>query len=293
TAAARRGETLPPDHAFLDALGDIAEIEALDAAFRAQVLQLPGEADIAREVGRDVDPDAIAAARNGVRLALANRIGDTLADVHKRYAVARPFSPDSTAAGRRALANTTLDLMAGNRDPAAIERVVHRFEAADNMTDRLAALSILSAAALPQRIPALAAFHDRYRGDALVLDKWLALEATVPALETLDRVRSLLGDPDFSLSNPNRIRALVGAFASANQTQFNRADGAGYEFLASFVADLDGRNPQVAARLLISFRSWRALESGRRARAEQALKQIAAVPELSPDTRDIITRTLA
>jgi len=105
-------------------------------------------------------------------------------------------------------------------------------------------------------------------------------------------VRSLLGHPAFSLSNPNRIRALVGAFASGNQTQFNRADGAGYDFLASFATDLDKRNPQVAARLLVSFRSWRALEPGRRARAEKALQRLAA-EDLSTDTRDIITRTLA
>jgi aminopeptidase N len=293
TVAARRGEALPPDHAFLDALGDVAENESLEPAFRAQILQLPGEADIAREVGRDVDPDAVALARNGVRAAIAARIGDTLADVYRRFSAPQPFSPDAASAGRRALANAALDLMAGGRDPGVVARVAQRFAAADNMTDRLAALSILSAGAFPERIDALAAFHDRYRGDALVLDKWLALEATVPAPETLDRVRALLRDPDFPATNPNRIRALVGAFASANQTQFNRPDGAGYDFVAGFVAELDGRNPQVAARLLVSFRSWRALEAGRRGRAEEALKRIAALAELSPDTRDIITRTLA
>jgi aminopeptidase N len=114
-----------------------------------------------------------------------------------------------------------------------------------------------------------------------------------PATETLDRVRALLGHPSFSLSNPNRIRALVGTFAGANQTQFNRADGAGYDFLADFVIDLDKRNPQTAARLLVSFRSWRALEAGRRALAEKALRRVAAVSDLSSDTGDIVTRTLA
>ena len=161
------------------------------------------------------------------------------------------------------------------------------------MTDRLAALSILTSAVLPERVPALASFYERYRGDALVLDKWLALEATTPAPETLDRVRALLRHPAFSMSNPNRIRALVGAFASANQTQFNRPDGAGYDFLADFALDLDGRNPQTAARLLVSFRSWRALEPGRRAHVEKALRRVGEAPSLSPDTRDIITRTLA
>jgi aminopeptidase N len=161
------------------------------------------------------------------------------------------------------------------------------------MTDRLAALAILSHAALPERLPALAAFHDRYRDDPLVLDKWLVLEASVPAAETLDRVKALLADPAFPKSNPNRLRALVGGFANGNQTQFNRPDGAGYDFLAGFVGDLDGRNPQTAARLLISFRSWRALEPGRRALAEKALRRLAERADLSPDTRDILMRTLA
>ena len=106
-------------------------------------------------------------------------------------------------------------------------------------------------------------------------------------------MRALLAHPSFSISNPNRIRALVGTFAGANQTQFNRADGAGYDFLADFVVDLDRRNPQTAARLLVSFRSWRALEPHRRALAEKALARVAATETLSSDVRDIVTRTLA
>jgi aminopeptidase N len=146
---------------------------------------------------------------------------------------------------------------------------------------------------VPEGVPALAAFRDRYHDDPLVLDKWLSLEASVPAPETLERVRALLAGPAFSLSNPNRIRALIGSFAAGNQTQFNRPDGAGYDFLADFAGDLDRQNPQVAARLLVSFRSWRALEAGRRGKAESALRRIATREGLSTDTRDIITRTLA
>jgi aminopeptidase N len=161
------------------------------------------------------------------------------------------------------------------------------------MTDRSAALGILVAAALPERKAALADFYERYQDDALVLDKWLVFEASVPAAETLARVRALLDHPAFSIANPNRVRSLVGSFAGGNQTQFNRADGAGYEFLAGFVIDLDRRNPQTAARLLVSFRSWRALEPKRRALAERALRRVAEVADLSTDTRDIVTRTLA
>jgi aminopeptidase N len=293
TDAARRRERVDFDVAMIDALADVAGDESLEHAFRAQVLRLPGEADVAREIGRDVDPDAIAAAHNQICARIADRAGARLGAIVASMPAPAPYSPDAAAAGRRALAHAALELMVANGDTAAIETVVGRYRNADNMTDRAASLAILTGAALPERRAALDDFEERYRGDPLVLDKWLSFEATVPAAGTLDRVRTLLDHPAFSRSNPNRIRALVGAFASANQSQFNRADGAGYDFLADFVIDLDRRNPQTAARLLVSFRSWRALEAGRRGRAEAALRRVAAAGELSTDVRDIVTRTLA
>ncbi len=160
------------------------------------------------------------------------------------------------------------------------------------MTARAGALAILAAGAFAELVAALETFFQRYQDNPLVLDKWLMFEAMVPAHETLDRVRALIDHPVFSLTNPNRVRALIGSFANANQTQFNRRDGAGYDFLADFVIGLDARNPQTAARLLVSFRSWRALESGRRGLAERALKRVAERDGLSPDVRDIVTRTL-
>jgi aminopeptidase N len=204
-----------------------------------------------------------------------------------------PFSPDAASAGRRALANVALDLTTGNRDPEAVADVAARFHAADNMTDRSAALATLALGGFEERLGALEAFYDRYRNDHLVLDKWFMLQAMVPLPATLDEVERLQDHPAYVRTNPNRIRSLVGGFAGGNQTQFNRADGAGYDFVAQFILDLDRRNPQTAARLLTHFRSWRALEPGRRLRAEAALRRIAEAPGLSPDTGDIITRTLA
>ena len=292
-SAAGRGEAPEVNAEFIDALGDVADDDRLEPAFRAQVLQLPGEADIAREIGRDVDPDAIAAARNQFRSKIADRIGRRLATMVDRLSPDQPFSISADAAGRRALANAALGLMVANGDSDAIARVVTRFNDADNMTDRLGALAIMTSSLLDERLAALAAFYEHYRDDALVLDKWLMLEATVPTPETLDRVRALLDHPAFSSSNPNRVRALVGSFAGGNQTQFNRADGAGFTFLADFVRDLDRRNPQTAARLLVSFRSWRALEPGRRAHAEKTLNDLAATAGLSTDLRDIVVRMVA
>jgi aminopeptidase N len=125
-----------------------------------------------------------------------------------------------------------------------------------------------------------------------VIDKWFALQAMIPYTSTLDQVRALTAHPAFSFTNPNRMRALIGVYAQANPTQFNRADGAGYDFIADTLLTLDPKNPQVAARLATAFRSWRTLESGRRAKAQAALERIMAAPGLSRDLADIVQRAL-
>jgi aminopeptidase N len=202
------------------------------------------------------------------------------------------FRPDSASAGRRALRNVALDLIAAG-DPAGIAQAMWQYERADNMTDRLAALSTLSLYDVPERSAALDDFYRHHGDDPLVVDKWFALQAAIPEPATLDRVRALTEHPAFSFANPNRIRALIGAFAQSNPSQFNRADGQGYDFVADTVLALDPRNPQVAARLLTAFRSWRTLEDGRRSRAKAALSRIAATGPLSRDVTDIVRRALA
>ena len=134
---------------------------------------------------------------------------------------------------------------------------------------------------------------ERYSADALVVDKWFSLQAMIPQGDTLDKVRALAGHPAFSIANPNRVRALIGVFAQGNLTQFNRADGAGYEFVADHVLALDPKNPQLAARLATAFRSWRTLEAGRRGKAEAALQRIKTAAGLSRDLADIVERALA
>ena len=158
-----------------------------------------------------------------------------------------PYSPDAASAGRRALRNVALDLMAATGAPEAIARAARQYEAADNMTDRMAALATLSLHDVPERERALADFYQRYAADALVIDKWFSLQAMIPQPDTLDQVRALTGHPAFSLANPNRVRALIGAFAQGNPTQFNRADGAGYDFVADNV--LGARSAKI--------RNWR------------------------------------
>jgi aminopeptidase N len=156
----------------------------------------------------------------------------------------------------------------------------------------MAALSVLSQHEGAERDRALADFYNRYAADALVIDKWLSLQAMSPRPDTLARVRALTNHPAFSMTNPNRVRSLIGAFAHSNPTQFNRADGEGYDFVADVVLTLDPKNPQVAARMATAFRSWRTMESGRRGKAEAALRRIQGTAGLSRDVSDIVERAL-
>ena len=168
-----------------------------------------------------------------------------------------------------------------------------QYKSADNMTDRMAALATLTLQTCRSGRPRSTISTSATQSDPLVIDKWFALQATMPDPKTLDRVKALTGHPAFSMTNPNRVRSLIGAFAQGNQTQFNRADGAGYEFVADKILALDPANPQVASRMTTAFRTWRALEAGRRERAQAALKRISSAPQLSRDVGDIVQRALA
>jgi aminopeptidase N len=292
-AALRNGTTVRDDDGLMDALGALLANNKLEPAFIAFNLVPPSDADIAREIGHDVDPDAVFAARRKLRVAIGTRHAAALASTYERMNTGDHYSPDAKSAGRRALKNVCLDLMAMTQDSTAIARAVAQYSSADNMTDRMAALETLAQHDRPERATVLDDFYRRHADDPLIIDKWLALQAIIPEPATHDRVRALTGHPAFSMANPNRVRSLIGAFAQANHTQFNRLDGAGYDFVADTVLELDPKNPQVAARLMGAFRSWRALEARRRARAEATLRRVAATSNLSPDLHDIVARTLA
>ncbi|HEY1545152.1 MAG TPA: aminopeptidase N [Xanthobacteraceae bacterium] len=291
--ALRAGQPTRSDPGLIAALAAVLAEPALEAAFVAQMLAVPTEADIAREIGRDVDPDAIFAARRALRAAIGDALGPALRDAYRRFAEGGPYSPDAASAGRRSLKNIALDLLAASGSSTAIALAARQYHTADNMTDRMAAMATLSLHPVRERQAAIDDFYRRYQSDPLVIDKWFTLQAAIPEAGTLDRVRELTRHSAFSLSNPNRVRSLIGAFAQANQTQFNRADGAGYAFVADTVLALDGPNPQVASRMVTAFKSWRALEPARRGMAEGELRRVAAAPSLSTNVRDIVERSLA
>jgi aminopeptidase N len=292
-AALRAGQTPQDDPALVLALRTVLTHEALEPAYVAQAINLPSEADIAREIGQDVDPDAIFAARTALRRQAGDALTEVLRGRIDAMSQTGPYSPDAVSAGRRALKNACLDLLTAAEPAATAPLVMRQCQSADNMTDRMGALAILAQHDVPQRQSALADFYDRFKDNPLVIDKWLTLQACIPERATLDCVHRLTQHPAFSFSNPNRIRALIGAFAQANQTQFNRPDGAGYDLVVETALSLDARNPQVAARLMGAFKSWRALEPERRAKAEASLRRAREKPDLSRDVADIVGRALA
>jgi aminopeptidase N len=289
---ARAGAEITCDPALLTALLEAAGDESLEPAFRAQVLALPSETDIARELGGNTDPDAIHAGRQAIIAMVAAAGAKTFEQLFEDMRISGAFTPDAASAGKRALRNSALSYLSYLE--GGVERASSAFAEADNMTDMVQALTVLA-----HRFPgqaatanALGAFLKRFEGNALVLDKWFSLQATIPGNGALARVRALMEDPNYVAGNPNRVRALVGAFAFSNPTGFNRADGEGYRFLARQILGIDPRNPQLAARILTAMRSFRSLEPARASHARAALGEINAAPTLSTDVRDIVERML-
>jgi aminopeptidase N len=162
------------------------------------------------------------------------------------------------------------------------------------MTDRAHALALMVhlKPKADETLDALASFQQEFRAEPIVMDKWFMIQATAPGAKTLDSVKALTGNPGFAWDNPNRVRALIGAYSTGNPTGFNRADGEGYQFLCQAIGRIDGYNPQVAARLLTAMRSWKNLEAGRRELARGAMSTLAERQNLSRDVRDILDRTL-
>lgn len=289
---ARDGRNLMPAGDLADVLIATAKDDTLEPAFRAQALALPAESDIAREIGSNIDPDAIHTAREAV-LAEVARAGQEVFTTLAASAPKGAYSPDAAAAGQRALAGISMSY--ASIAEATAERAKAAFNAADNMTVLAQALQVL-AHQFPgsdETREALETFRTRYADNPLVLDKWYSIQAMAPGAETCERVEELLASPVFDHTNPNRMRSLVGAFTAGNPTGFNRADGAGYRLLARQVVEIDGRNPQLAARLLTAMRSWRSLEPGRQEQARLALLSIRDAGKLSADVSDIVERMLA
>jgi len=277
--------------AFVDAVRNILEDNSLDPAFKALAITLPTEEFVGEQLPV-VHVDEI----HAVRAALWRKIGaDLKAEFQTVMAaneVREPFAPTAEQAGRRALRNAALAYLTADYGPAAAKLAKESFDRADNMTDTIAALSILTEVDGPERSAALEAFETRWKDNAQVMDKWFALQAMASRPDTLSHVKALTKHPCFDIRNPNKVRSLVGAFAMANPVGFHAKDGSGYTFLADSVIELDSLNPQVAARLLGALGSWRRYDADRQALMRAALERIVAVPVLSKDSYEIASKSL-
>jgi aminopeptidase N len=291
-AGLRDGKRPAKPSAFVAALGVTFCDPQLEPGYRAQFMLLPSENDIARIIGRDVDPLAIHKARDQLRKAIGTRHAAALADIYREYELKGPYSPQPEAAGKRALRNAALGYLAARGTAEDIARLAAHFAGARNATDEVSALAMLAEVRSPERDKAFERFYERWKGDHLVIDNWFAYQAASSLPTTLATVKRLTRHPLFSIKNPNKVRALIGTFASANPVTFNRADGKGYEFIADRVLEIDAFNPQVAARLLSAFRSWKALEPERRRLAKKALQRISKAKPLSHDVYEIVGRML-
>ncbi|GAB4442964.1 MAG: aminopeptidase N [Rhodocyclaceae bacterium] len=288
--ALRAGRGIEVPEALLRACARVLDHAREDPAFCAEALELPSEAYIAEQL-EVVDPEAIHAARERLRRAIARRLEDALAANYRACTPPGPYAFDAASAGQRAARNRCLALLMELDTPEYRALAWEQFERADNMTDRMAALTALANCDCPERSRALADFHGRWKHEPLVIDKWFAVQALSRLPDTPERVRALTLHPDFELRNPNRVYALIRSFA-ANHLHFNAADGAGYAFLADRILELDPLNPQVAARMARAFDRWRRFDAGRQAHARAALERIRALPGLSADVTEVVVRAL-
>ena len=279
-------------HSFIDAFRRVLRDGPKDPAFATEALNLPSETTLAEQM-EVVDPDALHASRNSVRRQLAAALREDLLATHRAMAVSGPYSPDAASAGKRSLRNLCLGLLMEINDAEVRALCVKQFETADNMTDAMAALTFLANTDCPERVTALDSVYEKWKHEPLVVDKWLAVQATSRLPGTLAEVKRLTAHPAFDLKNPNKIYALIRAFVAANHVRFHAADGGGYAFAADQVIAIDKLIPQVASRVARAFDRWRKFDAGRQAHARAALEAIRNTEGLSRDVGEIVGKALA
>jgi aminopeptidase N len=274
--------------AFRSSLAD----NALEDAMRGELMVLPSETYLFEAMAtgeRLADPGAIHAAREGLKAAIGTALAGELAALHARASAVAHDDPSGR--GARKVKTSALGLIAAADPARAAQLAAAQYDAADNMTDRQGALMVLCGLDTPAREERLAAFYERYKGNALVVDKWFTLQALSLHPDVIAHVRKLAEHPDFTLKNPNRVRSLHMAFAG-NPKAFHKADGEGYRMVADVILALDPINPQTAARFVPSLGRWRRLEPGRAALMKAELERILASGNLSRDTFEQVSRSL-
>lgn len=280
------------DANFSESFGKTLTADLPDRAFQALALTLPEENDLG-EFAEEIDPAGIHRARWSVMQALAGLYRDPLLEHYHALRASGPYQRDAAGAARRALRNTCLGYLMILDSEDVTNLALEQLTTADNMTDALAALVPLANQARPARDEALAFFEQRWGKYPLVMDKWFRAQAVSRCKDTLSRVKTLTQHACYQQENPNKIRALIGAFAHANPLHFHAPDASGYQFVTEQLLATDPKNPQVAARLASAFNLWKRYEPARREKMRDALVQIIDAPNLSRDVGEIVERALA
>lgn len=292
----QRGEQLALDSRLLDAFRTLLEDQSLDQAMVAEMLSLPSEAYLT-EISEVADVDAIHAAREFARRSISDALfPQLLARYQANRALSRetPYVASAEHFARRTLQNIALSYLMLSGKAEVLQACLEQFEACDNMTERLTALSVLVNSSFEdEKAKALASFADYFKDNPLVMDQWFSVQAGCTLPGGLERVQALMAHPAFTLKNPNKVRALIGAFANQNLVNFHRADGAGYRFLADHVITLNALNPQIASRQLAPLTRWRKYDAARQALMRAELERILASGELSSDVFEVVSKSLA
>ena len=291
TLQAQSGNALTTDAALAESFAATLNDARLDPAFREIALTLPAEAVIAEQMDQ-IDPQAIHTARRFLRRSLAQTMRGDLLKAYRQNEISGSYSPDALSSGKRGLKNLALSYLGEIDDVEAHALMQAQYDSANNMTDRMAALSALANSQAIGRAEALAGFYSDFEQEPLVIDKWFSLQAMARTTDVA-AVRALMKHPAFSLKNPNRARSLIFSFCNGNPSRFHAVDGSGYAFWAEQVIALDALNPQVAARLARSLDRWRKYTPPLRKKMHAALKKVAGTARLSKDLKEVITKSLA
>jgi aminopeptidase N len=291
-AAHRNGVEKVMDPRVVDAFRSLLTEETDDKAVLAEMLTLPSEAYIAEQQPL-VDVDAIHAARTFVKQSLAVALHDEFLAVYEGNRSEAPYAPEPEQIAARSLKNVALSYLMAIEGEQGIALARAQFDADHNMTDVRAALTLLTHSSRDDLAdPALRVFGEKWAHDPLVMDQWFSIQVTRPQPDALERVRFLMQHPAFSLKNPNRVRALIGAFANQNRVNFHRADGQGYRLLADVVIELNRLNPEIAARLITPLTRWQRFDETHQALMKGELERIRA-EELSPNVYEVVEKALA
>jgi aminopeptidase N len=290
TKAAQSGTTPKTDPIYLDAIGDVLARANEDHAFAAQMLAPPLESELALAM-TPADPDAIHAARTALIRSVQQAHGAKIKELYASLTDRGSYSPDAAQAGKRALRNALLRYLTAADDDAAADIADAHYRSATNMTDMIAGLASLSRMNSQKRDDAFAHFYDRFRSDALVLDKWMMLQAGSPLPGAVEAVRALMTHRHFDLKNPNRVRSLVGAF-SGNHLRFHAKDGRGYALVGETVRALDGLNPKMSAGMASAFENWRRYDGERQALMRAELEKTLKTEGISPNLFEVVSKIL-